>query len=81
MPEFRLSTGALTDAIKAYREMLRNADRIEMDPGPGGGPRSPLSTNQRDAILTSLTAASQALQAGCQQTVYGLFLIHDEKQS
>jgi hypothetical protein len=79
MGEFRLSTGALNDAIKAYREMLRNADRVEVDPG-GSGERQPLSTTKLDAIVDSLGAASQALAAGCQQTVYGLFLIHDDKQ-
>jgi len=79
MGEFRLSTGALSDAIKAYRDMLQNADRIEVDPGSGGGERQRLSDTKRDAILDSLEVASRALSAGCQQTVYGLFLIHEEK--
>ena len=78
MGEFRLSTGALNDAIKAYREMLRNADRVRGRSGKQRG-RQPLSTTKLDAIVDSLGAASQALTAGCQQTVYGLFLIHNDK--
>jgi hypothetical protein len=73
MAENRVSTRALSDMIKLYENLLKDAATVEVDVDETGG-RVPLDPNKRQAILDSLDAASKALVLGCQQGVYGLFV-------
>jgi hypothetical protein len=72
MADIRVSIGPLHGLIDEYLTLLQNATKIELDDGKGG--RAPITQDQRDNMLESLTAARKALLEGCQQTVYGLFL-------
>jgi hypothetical protein len=72
MAEVKVSTGALSDIINGYLELLESADKIEVALSSGG--RKELEKEKRDAILESLKKASGALASGCQQGVYGHFV-------
>jgi len=77
MAETRVSTGALSEVIELYLKLLREASKIqvELEDPPGG--RIDLDPGKLNAIVTGLSAASGALAQGCQQGVYGLFLIKE----
>lgn len=72
MAERRVSSSALAEMIELYMKLLSEASKIEVD--NGDGTRRELEKEKKDAIVDALKKASGTLAAGCQQTVYGLFL-------
>jgi hypothetical protein len=72
MAEIRVSTGALSDMIKLYEKLLKDASGIAVERKDGS--REPMTAETRQTILDSLESASQALASGCPEGVYGLFL-------
>jgi hypothetical protein len=72
--ETRLSTGALAETIELYLKLLGEATTIEVELKEKPGRRE-LEREKLEAIKDSLIKASGALATGCEQGVYGLFLI------
>ena len=73
MAEMRVSTGALAETIELYLKLLEEASKVEVELEAGG--RKPLEDAKKAAIVEALAKASGTLAEGCQQGVYGLFLI------